>query len=226
LPPHSTHLLQPLDVVVFQPLKHYHTEAVEGATRTGCSDFNKLEFLSAIASIRRQAFKRTTILSSFRRTGLIPYNPEIVLARLQEYSPLNQPTSPRPILPSTPPPRLPKPTSTPHTLLSLKRHANYLQQADATSPTFKDTLNMFVKGSLAQAHLAAQVQEDLERTRAAELARANRQKRTRRSVQKGGVIYASQARAIVRKREEDDTQKRVQQAQPQLERLRNALITE
>ena len=25
-PPHTTHLLQPLDVVVFQPYKHYHTE--------------------------------------------------------------------------------------------------------------------------------------------------------------------------------------------------------
>jgi len=47
LPPHSTHLLQPLDVVVFQPLKHFHAEAVEQATRTGCSDFNKIEFLAA-----------------------------------------------------------------------------------------------------------------------------------------------------------------------------------
>ena len=86
LPPHSTHLLQPLDVVVFQPLKHYHTEAIELATRTGCSDFNKIEFLSAISSIRQQAFKRTTILSSFRKTGLIPFNPDVVLSQLREYS--------------------------------------------------------------------------------------------------------------------------------------------
>jgi len=32
LPPDSSHLLQPLDVVVFQPYKHYHAEAVEKAT--------------------------------------------------------------------------------------------------------------------------------------------------------------------------------------------------
>lgn len=31
LPPHTTHLLQPLDVVCFQPLKHYHVEAVDNA---------------------------------------------------------------------------------------------------------------------------------------------------------------------------------------------------
>ncbi len=33
-PPHATHLMQPLDVVVFAPYKHYHSEAVDTATRT------------------------------------------------------------------------------------------------------------------------------------------------------------------------------------------------
>ena len=75
LPPHTT---QPLDVVVFQPYKHFHAEAIDAATRTGCSDFNKLEFLTALSSIREQTFKKTTVLSAFRQTGLIPFNPEIV----------------------------------------------------------------------------------------------------------------------------------------------------
>jgi len=33
LPPHSSHLLQLLNVVIFQPYKHYHAEGVEKATR-------------------------------------------------------------------------------------------------------------------------------------------------------------------------------------------------
>src|SRR2546421_1481481 len=40
LPPHATHLLQPLDVGVFQPYKHWHAEAVDDATRSGCTSFN------------------------------------------------------------------------------------------------------------------------------------------------------------------------------------------
>jgi DDE superfamily endonuclease len=45
--PHTTHLAQPLDVKIFQPLKHYHSEAIDGAVRTGDSDFSKTEFLAS-----------------------------------------------------------------------------------------------------------------------------------------------------------------------------------
>ena len=55
-PPRTAHLLQPLDIVVLQPFKHCHAERVEQATRSGCSDFNKVEFLY---SIREQTFKNT-----------------------------------------------------------------------------------------------------------------------------------------------------------------------
>ena len=92
LPPHTTHLLQPLDVVCFQPYKHFHAEAVDAATRTGCSDFNELESFAVLSTVREQTFKRTTILSAFRPTGLVP---NIVLSKLP---------APAPSPPSTPPP--------------------------------------------------------------------------------------------------------------------------
>ena len=90
LHPHTTHILQPLDVV-FQPYKHFHAEAINAATCTKCSDFNKLEFLAALTSIREQTFKKTTVLSAFRQTGLIPFNPEIVLSKLNK--PMSRPGS-------------------------------------------------------------------------------------------------------------------------------------
>ena len=82
--PHATHSLQPLDVVVFQPYKYWHAEAVNTAACTGCVDFNKLEFLEALGSIHQKVLKPSTILSVFRETGLIPYRPKKVVDRLQE----------------------------------------------------------------------------------------------------------------------------------------------
>lgn len=53
LPPHSTHLTQPLDVGCFQPFKHYHTEAIDQSVRNGESDFNKLNFLSIFSQFSK-----------------------------------------------------------------------------------------------------------------------------------------------------------------------------
>ena len=221
LPSHTTHLLQPLDVVVFQPLKHFHAEAVDQATRTGCSDFNKVEFLSALTSIRLQAFKQTTILSAFRKTGLLPYNPDRVLSLLHEHS-----SPPQQRQPTTPPPAPPLCLTTPVTLRSLKRHAEYLQNTDPVSPTFKVNLDRFIKGSLAQAQMGVHASQQLEDTEVAQQARANRQRRSRRQVQKGGVIYAHEARAVVRKKEEDSVQQKLEKAGRELERAKKVAIRE
>ena len=48
LPSYTSYLLQPLDVIVFQPYKHFHSEAIEAATRTECTDFDQVEFLTTI----------------------------------------------------------------------------------------------------------------------------------------------------------------------------------
>ena len=79
LPPHSTHLTQPLDVGVFQPFKHYHTDAIDKAVRLGDEKFGKLEFLAAFQSFRNQTFKPTTIRHAFESTGLVPFDPDVVL---------------------------------------------------------------------------------------------------------------------------------------------------
>jgi hypothetical protein len=122
LPPHSTHLLQPPDVVVFQPYKHYHAEGVDNVNLTGCSGFNKFEFLAAITSIRQQAFKPSTITSTPRKTSLISYNPKIVLERLQEYNAEREPGLGDRCTPSPSPSA--QPITTPHTARSLKRHTD------------------------------------------------------------------------------------------------------
>ena len=53
---HATHIMQPFNVVVFEPYKHYYAKAVDAATQTSCSNFNKIKFLAAITSIQTKTF--------------------------------------------------------------------------------------------------------------------------------------------------------------------------
>lgn len=57
---------------------------MEEATRLGCADFDKIEFLASLRSIRNQTLKESTITSAFQACGLIPCNPDVVLSKLQE----------------------------------------------------------------------------------------------------------------------------------------------
>jgi DDE superfamily endonuclease len=196
LPPHTSHILQPLNVVLFQPFKHFHAKAIDYATRTGCSDFNKLEFLAAIDSIRQQTFKKNSILSSFRECSLIPYNPQIVLNKIQEYQ-----SSSALVRPSTTPNALLKALTTPWTDRGLQNQAYALQ---AANPSRKKTLEKkFIKGALIQAKCAAQMKRQQAENTAAERERKARSSRPRRQLQKGRVLYASQARNMVKQREEE-----------------------
>jgi hypothetical protein len=82
LPLHLTHILQPLDVGCFQPLKWYHGQELDYASRTGASDISKADVLSTLENIRKLIFSTKTIRSGWRRTGRHPHNRELVLAPL------------------------------------------------------------------------------------------------------------------------------------------------
>jgi len=79
LPPYSTHLMQPLDVTCFQPVKHYHRKAIDKAVRLDATKFPVIEFFSAFEYIREQSFKRETIISAFEQSGIYPLNAEKVV---------------------------------------------------------------------------------------------------------------------------------------------------
>lgn len=75
---HFTYLTQPLNIGIFQPFQHYHTNAIGKAVQLGNEKFGKLEFLIAFQSFCNQTFKPTTIRFTFKSTGLIPFNPDMV----------------------------------------------------------------------------------------------------------------------------------------------------
>lgn len=76
------HLLQPLDVGVFQPFKHWHEICLHEAVAFGDIEFSKVEFLAAFEVMRKHTFKRGTILSAWKKAGLYPFQPSISTCRI------------------------------------------------------------------------------------------------------------------------------------------------
>jgi hypothetical protein len=81
-PAHSTHLLQPLDVVPFQLYKHIHGRVVNKVARLGGFDFNKNDFFEELRDIRIKTFTTRTIRHGWKERGIWPYNPKIALDKV------------------------------------------------------------------------------------------------------------------------------------------------
>jgi len=142
------------------------------------------------------------VCSALRATGLVPYNPDAVLTKLRETLVSDAP-------PTTPPHSATTLPPIPLTSLSLKQQGDDLQTLAANLnllPEFQEQLGLVLRGGMVQALSGEQAVADLGQTKAAEKVRAARQK-SRRIVQKGGVLYAHQARSMVKQKEEAELQK-------------------
>lgn len=196
LPPHSTHFTQPLDVGLFQPMKHYHAEAVDNAIRLGDADFSRQDFLAAFNQFRIKTFKPSSILSAWRKTGLIPYNPEIVLEKIRpkdvpqmrvEYTPMRPGRTPSP--PSISLPFTPK---KPREVIDEGENiTKRLENGEVVTP---ERLRKYIKGSCANADALELIQDDVRLSNTYNLAKRSRSKLAATVAQKGGVITVHEVR--------------------------------
>lgn len=82
MPAYSSYLLQPLDIGCFAVLKRSYSRMVETKMRNGINHIDKLDFLEAYPLARIEAFKSETIKNSFGAAGLVPFEPERVISKL------------------------------------------------------------------------------------------------------------------------------------------------
>ena len=192
-PSHTTHLLQPLDVCIFQPLKHWHAEAVNQAISTGDESFSKVEFLAAFNTFRTKAFKPKTIISSWKHTGMIPYNPEIVLQKVRDSLPPPRATTPesQPFIPLA---------ETPKTIRQLSESGFELFAYPDIPEQLRESLIKFTRGSIRIGRCGLLMEQRLEATLKAENARKARKSEASKVLQKGGVLYSGNARHMNRER--------------------------
>jgi hypothetical protein len=196
MPAHSSHLLQPLDVGCFSPLKRAYSCLIEDKMRLGFNHIDKLDFLEAYPQARTAIFSLDNIKSGFLATGLIPLNPDQVLSQLNIQ--LKTPTPPG----SRSTDSVPK---TPYNLMQLKKQEStlkkLLRERTYSPPTpSKAALDQLIKGcemAMNNAILLAKENRDL---RAAHEKQLQKRKQSRRQIEAAEGFSIQEGQEFIQQR--------------------------
>jgi hypothetical protein len=122
MPPHSSHLLQPLDVGCFGLLKKAYGREIEHLIRCSITHVSKTEFFPAFHAAFQATMTEANIKAAFRGAGLVPLDPESVVLKLDVQ--LRTPTPVEEVAdPSTP-----WVSKTPKTVLEAGSQSEYLER--------------------------------------------------------------------------------------------------
>ncbi|KAI1507790.1 DDE superfamily endonuclease [Pyrenophora tritici-repentis] len=175
MPPHTSHILQPLDVGCFGPLKRAYKKEVGALANYDVNHIDKKAFLAAFLAVYKGVFSSNNIRSGFRATGLVPINSEVVISRLE-------------IKPRTPSPPLPTTTwqpRTPSNAFEIDAHSTLIsdriRQHHSSSPaSIIEMVQQFNKGAKMMVHSYALMADEMGRLRAANAAATERKQRMSR----------------------------------------------
>jgi hypothetical protein len=199
MPPYLSHLLQPLDVGCFSPLKRAYSREIEALILRHINHITKLEFLPAFKVAFERSFTSANICSAFRGAGLVPLQPDVVLSKLDVQ--LRTPT-PAAL------PEAPWEASTPSNVRELKAQSTLsrdrVQRHKSSSPALNiQAIDQLKKGAEVMM-LSAKLMHDqiasLEKAIKAALARKQRKKKR---IQQRGVLTKRAGENILAQREAD-----------------------
>jgi hypothetical protein len=196
MPAHASHLLQPLDIGCFGPLKKAYGREIEHLIRCSITHISKTEFFSAFYAAFQATFTERNIKGGFKGAGIAPFNPENVISKLDVQ--LRTPTPPGEVSqPSTP-----WVSKTPKTAIEAQSQSEYLEKRirrhKSSSPeSIIEALKSNTKATKAVMHEVTLLRSELRNLRDANeiLSRRRRIKRTR--LQKGGVMTVEEASQII-----------------------------
>ena len=101
LPSHSSHLTQPLDVGCFSVLKRAYGRQIEMFIKAHINHITKVEFFLAFTAAYKESMTAQNCQAGFRGAGLVPFDPQAVLSKLDVK--LRTPTPSRPSTANTTP---------------------------------------------------------------------------------------------------------------------------
>src|SRR5882757_6029730 len=200
MPPHSSHILQPLDVGCFGPLKKSYGRQIEHLMRQHCTHVTKEDFIPAFRVAFEDSLTESNIKGGFRGAGLVPFDPERVISALDLK--LRTPT-PQNSRPST---AQPWTSQTPSNLTQATSQSSFIKERvvrhQGSSPTsILDAIDQFSKGTSKVMHQLALLQDEVRDLRKANETLSKRRNRKKSRLQAGGSLNLQEAQALMDKRD-------------------------
>ena len=200
MPPHSSHLLQPLDVGCFSPLKRAYSREVESLIRHHINHITKLEFLPAFKVAFDRSFTPANICSAFRGAGIVPLQPDTVLSKLDVQ--LRTPTPPAILPEALWQARTPSNTRELEAQSTLIR--DRVQRHQGSSPaSIIAAINQLKKGAEVMILSAELMRDRIASLEKANTAVSERRKRKKKRIQKRGVLTKGAGEDLLAQREAD-----------------------
>lgn len=202
MPPHSSHFLQPLDVGCFGPLKASYGKQIEKMMRMQITHITKDDFLAAFLEAFNTSITKKNIQAGFKATGLVPYDPESVIDRLDPKFNTPSPLNSRSGTPNS------WVTKTPQTSYDINQQSttikNKIAKHQNSSPTHMyDVIDAQARGMSKMAHRLVLLEAELKDVRAANevLSKRRRAKKTR--LRQGGSLSFQEAEDLAASKEVD-----------------------
>ena len=199
MPPHSSHLLQPLDVGCFSPLKRSYGQEVESRIQLGVNHIDKLEFLAMYKQTRTDTMTEANICSGFAATGLVPYDPDRILSRL--HIQMRTPTPPL----SLETVRTRWTPETPHNLTDLESQVRTIKtllkrRTHRPLSSTDRALNQLVKGYQMAMYSAVFLTSENRELRAVNKSRKRKRGKARTYIADKGVLIGEEGYSRAKKR--------------------------
>ncbi|KAH8623156.1 hypothetical protein IG631_22313 [Alternaria alternata] len=191
MPAHTSHLLQPLDVGCFSPLKRAYGHEIQELARQGVYHIDKIDFLTAYTRIRPTVLTQQNIQAGFQATGLIPPCPERVLSSLTV---VRTPSPPG----TTADNNVAWTAETPRTIAQLEKQAQHVKDLlhrQSQSPT-SQAIRQLVKGCQLAMNSATILAEENRKLRTASQRQRRRRNQRRQYIARGGALQAQQGQQL------------------------------
>jgi hypothetical protein len=181
---------------LFSVLKRAYGKEIDTFIRTHINHITKVEFFLAYKAAHLATFTKANMEAGFRGTGLVPFNPDAVISKLDVNVRTTTPTSPPPISPDA------WVSQTPHNPVEAVSQSifikNRIRGHQGSSPTpILVAVDQLAKGTQALAYSVTLLSDEVRNLQKANQALAKRRRAKKSRVRLGEALSVQDAHDII-----------------------------